>query len=723
VKLPPYIEEQALRAAAPAALGTAADAAAFVRLVRSGVPGWVRAMVMRAEAEMGGSAQRNAMASDREHTATALGVLQGRRELLVDRLVQAITRQLGEAERAGRAAQRPTAAADNAGALKLTLIDEAQIDEDIEISRIVQAIESGADGELQHLTALACGLHGLPGIDPGAAPLPPLACATGLRAGLVELVLDAGPRLLLLRQLGGALGHELGREYAKLSQALLGWGVVPASYRVKHSPAPRSAADTGKAAPAHEGATAAGTAGETAGASAGEEGAVASAALWRLVERARQSLAVAAPLAEAAGPAEAAEAAEADADDTLTLRLFSDPQPAARTRPALDPAAAVLLMERLCAQIEQHLGTTPGARAVLAGLQAPARALAAQETQIWSSPDHPWWQFLDRLIAVGSVHDDDGSAAAVTDSLAQVLERMRQAPTLDRAACQAAADDVQQVATRYLDERSSELLSQVGDIQTQADREDVEVELRNQIVQQLRSTPVCLGLRQFLVGPWTQAMAQVTLREGLNSATMGTLALVVDDLIRATASPGRAVSRAQRAVLLRQVGDGLAQAGFPPARADAELADLQVLLRDPPAAHEESWDEATHPAAHAAADHQATASMLELHAGLPTVPIGMGQGLDTPLEMVGQKPWLDALAPGAYCRLFLLGRWMTAQLSWVSDSHNLFLFSSRHGGRTHSLTRRMLGKLRNAGLATTIEDGFLLAQAMETLADTDFAAH
>ena len=66
---------------------------------------------------------------------------------------------------------------------------------------------------------------------------------------------------------------------------------------------------------------------------------------------------------------------------------------------------------------------------------------------------------------------------------------------------------------------------------------------------------------------------------------------------------------------------------------------------------------------------------------------------------------------------------MNAQLSWVSDSHNLFLFTSRHGGRTHSLTRRMLGKLRNAGLATTIEDGALLAQAMQQLVETDFASH
>jgi hypothetical protein len=34
----------------------------------------------------------------------------------------------------------------------------------------------------------------------------------------------------------------------------------------------------------------------------------------------------------------------------------------------------------------------------------------------------------------------------------------------------------------------------------------------------------------------------------------------------------------------------------------------------------------------------------------------------------------------------------------------------------------MLTKLRNAGLATDIEEGFLLAQAMDTLADSDLGA-
>jgi hypothetical protein len=697
VKLPPSSEARALRAATPA------EPEALAQLVRSGLTDWVRAMVSGATAELESSALRHAVAGDRSHTATALALLQGRRELVVDRLAHGIASRIDAAPPG-----RPTArvAADEAGELKLTLIDEAQIDEDIEIARIVQAIEAEADGELQQLAALASGLRGLPGIDFAALPLRPLACASGLRAGLVELAPDPGTRLLLLRQLGSAMGHELRRVARDLSNTLLGWGVQPAQYRVKHTAAPP--APTSNARRREDAVQPA--------ASTAPPAVDASAALWRLVERARQTLAAETPLAAPTASANALPAA----DEALTLRLFADPLPAERTRAPLEPGAAAELMERLFAQIEQHLGTTPAARSLLSGLYAPGRALAAHEPQLWTSLDHPWWKLLDRLIAMGSVHGStdegaDGPAAgAVTQSLGLVMRSLRQSPAPSRLTLQAAADEVQQLATRAMDERTSTLQGQLGDIQRQADRDEVEVELREQIVQQLRSSPVCPGLRQFLVGPWTQAMTAVTLQHGLHCAQMGGLALVVDDLIRATARPGQRVSRAQRAVLLRQVSEGLAHAGLPPSRNDAEMADLQALLENPPPVQEERWEDPV--------DSGPAPLVLELQAGLPTVPIAMGPGIDTTLEVAGHKPWLDELAPGAYCRLFLLGRWMTAQLTWVSDSHNLYLFSSRHGGRTHSLTRRMLGKLRAAGLATSVEDGALLAQAMDQLADTGFSA-
>lgn len=698
MKLPPIHEQEALRAAAPEAHRRRL---ALVQLAQAGVPEWVRAMVDDTAAGLASSNQRNAVAGDRQYTAGALAQLQGHREALIAQLVLAMQHQL----KAPAAAAREPAAAVARGKLQLQLIDEAQIDEDIEIARIVQAIESEADWELRQLRALASGLHGRPAIDESLAPLGPLACATGLRAALAGLGVDSGTRLLLMRVLGPALGRAVKDQYAELSRRLLGWGIDPAPYRLR----PVAAASGGRresAAPAAA----------TAATLPSDEAATShtSSALRQLVESARQKLAAEDPAVPAAG------ADAGDADSPLSLRLFSDPLPAERARAALDPATAVLLMERLFAQISQHLGGSAAMQRLLAGLQAPARALAAQEAQLWSQPDHPWWKLLDRLITVGSVHDDGEEEGAVTAALGLVLERMRQAPAPDRDTCQTAVDEVQLLASHHMDERNSELGALIDEMRDRVDRDELEGTLRNQIVQQLRSTPVSLALRQFLVGPWTHVLAEATLRRGAESPALAHYALLVDDLIRATAAPGKPVSQAQQRVLLRQVALALEEAGLPPTRTDAELADLKALLRNPPApqAEPESIDE--HLALPREAEDVTTAAIIDLQAGLPTVPIGMGA--DSTLEAAThQRGWLDALAPGDCCRLFLLGRWINAQLSWVSDSHNLFLFNSRHGGRTHSLTRRMLGKLRNAGLATTIEDGALLAQAMQQLAETDFA--
>ena len=478
MKLPPIHEQEALQAAADSA-EAGKRRMALVQLAQAGVPEWVRAMVDDTAAELASSNQRNAVASDRRYTAGVLALLQGQREALITQLVLAMQQQLkpGSAAAAATAAREPATAK---GKLQLTLIEEAQIDEDIEIARIVQAIESEADWELRQLRALASGLHGLPAIDERVAPLGPLACASGLRSAVAGLGVDGGTRILLLRLLGPALGRAVKDQYGELSRRLLGWGIDPAPYKVRQVAATGTRRDTAPAPaslPSDDAATSR-----------------TSSALRAMVESARQKFEADAPTPSAEGGA---------ADSPLSLRLFNDPLPAERARAALDPATAVLLMERLFAQISQHLGGSAATQRLLQGLQAPARALAAQESQLWSQPEHPWWKLLDRLITVGSVHDDGEDDGAVTAALGLVVERMRQAPALDRDTCQTAADEVQQAASRRMGERNSELGAQIDEIRHRVDRDELEGTLRGQLVQQLRSTPVSLPLRQFLVGPWT----------------------------------------------------------------------------------------------------------------------------------------------------------------------------------------------------------------------------
>jgi len=616
--------------------------------------------------------------------AALLGVLHGGRNDLVVRVAAAVRTRLASGER-GPHEDTVAAAGGGDSELQLRLIGEEQIDEEIETSRIVQLIEADAEAELQDLSALCSGLRQLDHVDPGATPLRPQVCALGLREGLAALPLEPALRLALLRSIGSALGPQMRVEYAEQARLLAGWGVKPAPFRIRPTVTAARVtvshvrrADDDSAEP------------EAAG-----------GALRKLVQWARAT----APVVGDAG--------EPQADGSqLQLRLLPEPgKRAGHDDRSLARPDAERAMRQLFAQLGELGEVSPAGRQLVQGLNRAGERLSAQDPTLWSNPDHPWWQLIDRLLDLGAVHDDLDARgqAQLHDSLRRVVLRFQDEPQIDAHALHNAADDVHAVATRLLEREARALLGQVGDLQRDADREELEIALRSQVEQQLRCTSVCGALRRFLVGPWTRAMVGAALKHGQSSEQLARLALVVDDLIRATAQPGRPVSAPQRAVLLRQIADGLAQAELAPRHVETEVADLIAVLRDPPPPEDAgvAWEEP--------AETMPASMAMELHAGLPTVPLDIGT-VDT---AAGPAAWVDALDAGCRCRLFLEGTWMTARLRWVSPTRNLFVFSSRHGRRSHSLTRRMLQKLRHAGLATRIENGVLLAQAIDTLtADT-----
>ena len=363
---------------------------------------------------------------------------------------------------------------------------------------------------------------------------------------------------------------------------------------------------------------------------------------------------------------------------------------------------------------------------------------------MWADADHPWWRLLDRLVIVGEVHDatETTQPGRWNASLAHVVESLRQlGGNIDRPACQRAADEANHVAACLHEERhaQAEEHSDLGGLQTEADREALALEMRRQIVAQLRVSPASAGMRQFLVGTWASAMTHVAVNQGSKSAVFDHMAQCVDDLLHAGSKPGQPLPTAQQSALLRAVQYGLLHGALPAQRAKSELAVLADLLRDPPPLVEEvrpanqspldALD--TRPAGAAIGDPMSAFS----YAALPTVPIDMTNLSDLAPAPEGstatasrgapsraaldRAAWIDSLQPGDYCRMFLMGSWMTTQLSWLSGNRTLFVFSSRHRDGSHSLTRHALEKLRNAGLATTVSQGLLLARAMDSMLDSD----
>jgi hypothetical protein len=619
-----------------------------------------------------------------------------------------------------------------AARLSLSLLDENQIDLDIEIGRLVQCIESVADLELKHLAAMCAGLLGHQHVDAQSLPLPPSTCAQALHTGVQGLTTDVGLRAMLLRQLGLATGQQMKHVYAAQAEYLNRRGILPAVFRLM------PCADEVSVAPVSPDSQLAKDEADRPALQASLKRLVALAQdhakddAAQLDHQANQHAAARAkPAAQGA-----AETADQCSDDFIRLiEPLPMESPAKAPRVALKPSAppgtrrqaepkglapldhhaAKRLMQRFLDHIEAKVLLSDTGVALLLGLREPALALAVAEPRLWQTLDHPWWSLLDQVMAGVGIQDSDAALAAdpVTEALCRVVRGLKPERAADRQMWQSACNEVQAAIDRVVQQQQQALAPVASGLQSQVDREELEFELRNQIVQQLRSTPVAPPLRRFLLDHWTLVLTQAAATHGAHSQQLGQLALVVDDLIKATQQSGKRVSAAQRAVLLRQTREGLGSLGWLAEQLEAELKQLGHLLDNPPPPEEEDWSEP--------ASDLPMPWTLDLNASLPTVPLDMNQ-LPVTGALPASQAWIQSLEPGAHCRLFLLGRWMTAQLSWVSDTRNLFLFNSRHGGRVHSLTKRMLHKLREAGLAASIEDGLLVAQAMDSLVDTNFSA-
>ncbi|KPF58526.1 hypothetical protein D621_05915 [beta proteobacterium AAP51] len=698
--------------------------ASFVQQVQQSVDGWLGAALDRAADNLEAPSKRQRVHADYMQIGAMLLVLRQQRAELLHTVGEALRQRAGAHWHAApapeKAAPSPEAPSTR---LHLSLISEAQIDDEIETARTVQIIEAEAEAELQELTALCSGLLGRPTIEREMLPLRPADCARALREGVGQLVQDAAPRAALLRALGQAVGVQMRQVYAAQVAALQQAGVKPAAFRIQNSP-------SGPEAPRE--------------------------ALRKLVGLAQREGQPAPPLPMgAAGPAAAPAPAPAagvtghaaQAGHTGStgpegavgeLRFFDTPPAYGSGEAPLPQGAAEKLMQGLFNELRRQSNSMAAQGPFLRRVEEVAQRAALADPALWSDPEHPWWQLLDRLLATGVLHDDlkPHQQGLLRQTLEAVVQQVESAARVDGPACRQAADELQTRTSQLMESTAAPPAEEVDELRRLADREELEASFRLQIVHQLRSTPTSGELRRFLVGPWTLTLVALAQQHGADSPQVAHAALVVDDLIHATARPGQRVSRAQRHVLLRQVGEGLTGAAFPAPRVDAELAELAELLRNPPphpgAAEggQVGTSEGEEPPA-VDAEAPALANLtepapLDLHGRLPTVPMALLDGsAAAPATQGGPAAlnhgdWMATLKPGDACRLFLQGQWMTARLQWVGPGQRLFLFKSRHGGRSHSLTHRMLHKLREAGLATHIEPSLLRAQAMDSMLQSGF---
>jgi hypothetical protein len=75
------------------------------------------------------------------------------------------------------------------------------------------------------------------------------------------------------------------------------------------------------------------------------------------------------------------------------------------------------------------------------------------------------------------------------------------------------------------------------------------------------------------------------------------------------------------------------------------------------------------------------------------------------------EAWLDSLRTGTWVRMFLQGRWVQAQLLWLGDRGEVWLFGDGGSDATWAVRRSALLRLHGAALAKTLRMRSLLGRA------------
>jgi len=127
---------------------------------------------------------------------------------------------------------RPKAAGAALSFDELELMDDAQVQESVELARAQQAAVLATEIPLQNFNALICAVQGLKTVQPGHNPLRPEVYARALRTALTQSGAPAAERVRWLRTMGETLGRELADSYVSLSVVLRQAGVVGSSYVV-----------------------------------------------------------------------------------------------------------------------------------------------------------------------------------------------------------------------------------------------------------------------------------------------------------------------------------------------------------------------------------------------------------------------------------------------------------------------------------------------------------
>ena len=571
----------------------------------------------------------------------------------------------------------------------LSLVDEQQALQDVAVAHVIQTVEEQHRTELHQLGNFFAALRGTARPRKDDNPLRPALFAQALLQAVQDLTLNAQGQYALMRAAAQPLARVLEPLYLGLCARLREAELTPL---------------------------------------------IASPGLSRQSDRQRLRR------AGAVYEDQAGIATEPATLDGLARRVD-----AYNSRPqALGPGATGTgrdLLSRLYDQILADPKLLPPLKALLGRMQVAVARLAGTDLSLLRRQDHPTWQLLNRVSAHGAAFER-GDDPALQDFLRFMEPRVEQLvgqPQPTAALFRQLLAETEAYIGAQARQRSEHVSAQLAGLEREQMRQAWQHVLHEQVEAQLadatdaQTTPL---LRDFLVKDWTRVIVQAMVRHGRDAAEAHACIDLVDRLLQSLRAPADESERQrQRAALPALIGalqQGFESIALAASRRQTVLDELmrlhgRLLLGGATAAPPPPPDMPP-PPLDPEAQLQHLLNERESQQGgsrwahtdvdrsrLPTVPVGLygdGSGADSRLAL---HRWVEQLEIGGWYHMFVQSRWVTAQLAWISESRQFFLFIGQDIDERHSLTRGALEHLLSHGLLTRLEEENLVQRAVETL--------
>jgi hypothetical protein len=554
------------------------------------------------------------------------------------------------------------------------IMDDARIQEEIEVAQVVQILNEDCTVELRRLIKFEAALRRHEGLRVAASPIGPPALARALWAGCEGLGLGMPARAELVRCAARWWAPRLSEVYAAVRQA----GFTDASHL--------EAADR-----ASEGADEGPTVSPPTGFDVTRPG-----ALFELMDLDDERPVFAASAAVAFPTIADTQPMPLDGDDgRIPDLIHSHREELAALQDAPSARLVVALIGHLFDQIVADPALSTEAREWIARLQPGVVRLATQDATLLQSHRHPVWTLVNRIATLMNV--DNGPPAAefmqwLTDTVARV------AVDPSTATFEAAVERLAQWQRQQAQRRLAAVEGALDLLRRNASLEELVAQAKVRLQRQLDSAQPPSQVRRFILTLWSLVVAQewATLAPDVarSSAAMDTAV----DVIWSTDA---ARSRTDSPTLVAMIPELVA-------RVTAGMATLK--LSD---AMKKAW-----------LDQLAAIQLHALRRPLGTAPTSGPVTVDLELEdelppavprtATNASGPLAGLQVGDSVSMQLHGDWMDVQLLWMSDNGQFLLFAGGGDG-SHSFTRTALEKMLAQGLLRTADASSALQRASDEI--------